>query len=56
MKNKNSWDLKPKESLFSKQERIKSRDEYLKKHPEEKESFLCHCGKRHKWSEQGRPH
>ena len=56
MKKKNSWDLKPKESIFTKQERIKRRDEYLTKHPKDKETFLCACGKRHKWSELGRAH
>ncbi len=58
MKNKNSWDLKPRESLFNKKDRIGIYAEYKENHPEEesKLTFLCFCGKRHSWAELGTKH
>ena len=56
MKNKNSWDLKPKESIYNKQERIARRDEHLRYHPKDKSTFLCWCGKRHSWADIGTKH
>lgn len=57
MKQKNSWDLKPKESIYNKKERIQRHDNYRKQFPDEDpNTFRCMCGLRHKWSELGLAH
>lgn len=60
MKNKSSWEMTDKESLFNKQERIEIYQDYQKSHPKEKRSklgFICGmCGKFHSWADIGKKH
>ncbi len=59
MKNKNSWEMTARESLFNKQERKDRWQLYQENNPDDLDSinsFLCNCGKRHSWAEVGRKH